>query len=98
MIDDPGSLDISKMKLTSLSFHWEVMFTRPTNPIDRAYKAVELMDLSQRTLKRWRETNASSGTPPDNGQGHFDSATISLLINQLPVQPRSAMHRFQFTL
>lgn len=29
MIDDPGSLDISKMKLKSLSFHWEFMFTRP---------------------------------------------------------------------
>lgn len=29
MIDDPGALDISKMKLKSLSFHWEFMFTRP---------------------------------------------------------------------
>lgn len=28
MIDDPGALDISKMKLKSLSFHWEFMFTR----------------------------------------------------------------------
>jgi NADPH2:quinone reductase len=28
MIDDPGPLDVAKMKLKSLSFHWELMFTR----------------------------------------------------------------------
>jgi len=29
MIDDPGSLDIQKLKNKALSFHWEFMFTRP---------------------------------------------------------------------
>lgn len=28
-IDDPGALDIRAMKRKSLSFHWELMFTRP---------------------------------------------------------------------
>lgn len=29
MIDDPGTLDIQRLKLKALSFHWEFMFTRP---------------------------------------------------------------------
>ena len=29
MIDDPGPVDIMKLKRKSLSFHWEFMFTRP---------------------------------------------------------------------
>jgi len=28
LIDDPESLDISKLKLKSISLHWEFMFTR----------------------------------------------------------------------
>ena len=28
LIDDPGAIDISKIKLKSLSFHWEFMFAR----------------------------------------------------------------------
>jgi zinc-binding alcohol dehydrogenase family protein len=28
LIDDPGSIDISKIKMKSLSFHWEFMFAR----------------------------------------------------------------------
>ena len=28
MIDDPGPLDVSKLKLKSLSLHWEFMFAR----------------------------------------------------------------------
>jgi len=29
MIDDPGSLDVAKLKSKAISFHWECMFTRP---------------------------------------------------------------------
>jgi NADPH:quinone reductase-like Zn-dependent oxidoreductase len=28
LIDEPGSLDINKLKLKSISLHWEAMFTR----------------------------------------------------------------------
>ncbi|HEY0924493.1 zinc-binding alcohol dehydrogenase family protein [Rheinheimera pacifica] len=43
MIDDPGVLDIAKMKLKSLSFHWEFMFTRSMFQTEDMIKQHELL-------------------------------------------------------
>ncbi len=45
MIDDPGSIDITKLKLKSLSLHWEFMFARSM------FKATD-MDEQGRLLNR----------------------------------------------
>jgi NADPH:quinone reductase-like Zn-dependent oxidoreductase len=48
MIDDPQSLDISKLKFRSLSLHWEFMFVRSM------FQAVD-MDKQGRLLNRVSE-------------------------------------------
>lgn len=69
LIDDPGAIDISKIKMKSLSFHWEFMFARSMfNAKDMNEQGILLNRIGQLVDEGYVQTTAGKNLGIINAQ------------------------------